>query len=382
MKNKRWLACVLCVGLVAAAMAGCSGKDNGESTASTAVTLASSAASTEDSSGEEETPLQGAEVPAGMYLSEMTGEPIDQELMAQRPIAVMVDNEITALDHYATAEADVVYEIMNSTANDRITRLMCLYKDWKDIPQIGSIRSTRPTNILLFPEWNAVLCHDGGPYYVNYYFHDWTPHFSGFSRVQNGKPYEYTEYVLKGDVEARLRNTNISDTYDEYRLSDDSHFTFIPWGLELHLEEEFPDEAKTASVVDLSGAFWHNKSRLEYNEETGTYDYYDYDKLHVDAEDDEVMTFKNLLIQRCGFLQLDDGGYLVYYTENVTEPEAGYYCTNGYMREIYWTKPGPMEATRYFAYNDAGELEEITINTGKTYIALIPDDTWGDIIIK
>ena len=35
-----------------------------------------------------------------------------------RPIAVMVDNEKVALKHFGTAEADIVYEMMNSTAND------------------------------------------------------------------------------------------------------------------------------------------------------------------------------------------------------------------------------------------------------------------------
>ncbi|MBR0164175.1 MAG: DUF3048 domain-containing protein [Lachnospiraceae bacterium] len=381
MKKANRIGRALVAGLMVIMIAGCSSRGGAEDTSGEEVTL-----STETSQEEapEETPVteEGSPVPDGMYLSEMTGEPIDLALRDQRPIAVMVDNEITALDHFGTAEADVVYEMINSTLNDRVTRLMCLYKDWKEIPQIGSIRSTRPTNILLFPEWNAVLCHDGGPFYVNYYFHEWTPHYSGFSRVQNGKPYEYTEYVLKGDVEARMNNTNVTENYDEYRLSDESHFTFIPWGLEIHLEERFPQEAKKAEVIDLAGAFWHNKSLLEYNAETGTYDYYEYGRLHVDAEDDEPMSFKNLLIQQCDFYQFDDSGYLVYYTEKVEDPLPAYYITNGYMREIFWTKPDPMEHTRYFAYNDKGELEEISINTGKTYIAIVPEDSWEDIEIR
>ena len=86
-------------------------------------------------------------VPEGQYLSELTGLPINKDLEMQRPIAVMIDNEIKALPHYNTAGADIVYEMMNSTANDRITRLMCIYKDWEDLPQTGSIRSVRPTNI-------------------------------------------------------------------------------------------------------------------------------------------------------------------------------------------------------------------------------------------
>ncbi|MBQ2115676.1 MAG: DUF3048 domain-containing protein, partial [Lachnospiraceae bacterium] len=95
---------------------------------------------------EETTEEAEEETREGMYRSELTNEWIDESLKNQRPIAVMVDNESTALPHYGVTEADVVYEIMNSTANGRITRLMCVVKDWGNIKQFGSIRSTRPTN--------------------------------------------------------------------------------------------------------------------------------------------------------------------------------------------------------------------------------------------
>ncbi len=68
----------------------------------------------------------------GMYRSELTNEWIDESLKDQRPIAAMVDNEKTALPHYGLSQyADVVYEMTNSLANDGITRLMVLVKDWE-----------------------------------------------------------------------------------------------------------------------------------------------------------------------------------------------------------------------------------------------------------
>lgn len=120
-----------------------------------------------EESGEEATPEE--EIRDGMYRSELTNEWIDESLRDQRPIAVMVDNESTALPHYGVNSADVVYELMNSTANGRITRLMVIVKDWANIEQLGSVRSTRPTNFLLAAEWNAILCHDGGPFYNDEY---------------------------------------------------------------------------------------------------------------------------------------------------------------------------------------------------------------------
>ena len=70
---------------------------------------------------------------ANMYRSELTNEWIDISLKNQRPVAIMVDNEKAALPHYGLTEADIVYEMMNSTANGRITRLMAIVKDWGKI---------------------------------------------------------------------------------------------------------------------------------------------------------------------------------------------------------------------------------------------------------
>ena len=79
----------------------------------------------------------------------------------------MVDNEKTALLHYGLTQADIIYEMQNSTMNGGVTRFMCIVKDWDSITQFGSIRSVRPTNFMIAPEYDAVVIHDGGPYYID-----------------------------------------------------------------------------------------------------------------------------------------------------------------------------------------------------------------------
>ncbi len=153
------------------------------------------------------------EVKEGFYKSELTNEWIDESLKNQRPMAIMVDNELTALDHYGlNASADVVYEIMNSTENDRVTRLMVIVKDWTKLTQFGSIRSVRPTNFMLAAEYNAVLLHDGGPYYINDYIDKgYAPNISGsFARFSNGKPTEFTEYITYD----KYTNPSTGKSYD------------------------------------------------------------------------------------------------------------------------------------------------------------------------
>lgn len=301
-----------------------------------------------------------------MYYSELTGLPVSKDIENQRPIAVMVDNDERALKHYGISEADVVYEMMNSTVNNRITRLMCVYKDWQNIDQIGSIRSTRSTNPMLAAEWNAVLIHDGGPYYINTYLSQpWARHLSGsFTRIKNGKATEFTEYVVAGEAASRINKAGYSISYDDYKDKDETHFNFGKVNLSYGV-----------SVADIKLPFPHNGSELKYNAKTNTYDYYEYGEIHKDAEDDEVLSFTNVILQDVTFSQLDENGYLIY---NVIGEGNGYYITGGYAIPIFWRKASETDITRF--YNS--DNEEITINAGKTYIGLVPDDSWDQLSIN
>ena len=311
-------------------------------------------------------------LPEGMYRSELTNEPIDESLKDQRPIAAMIDNEITALPHFGMNEADVVYEIMNSTKNGRITRFMALVKDWEKIEQLGSIRSVRPTNILLAAEWNAVLCHDGGPFYIDAYLaNDYADHFSGiFSRVDNGKAREYTEYIMPGDLDKAFENSKVSKEYNEYYPG--AHYQFASVADPI----TFEDNADALEASKIEFPFDHNGSYLEYDEETGLYNYFEYGDPHLDGATDEQLCFKNVLIQYCTFHQYDENGYLIF--NCIDQGKSAYYVTNGKAIQCTWTKTSDADVTRY--YDKDGN--EITINTGKTYVAFVPDDNWSELVIK
>lgn len=384
--------------MLAATIIGCGG-NGGNTSAPTEVTIEEPAVQTQAEASTEAEPEETEvltprgeplEVPEGMYLSELTGEPISEEIKNQRPITAMVDNEKVAMPHFGLAEADIVYELLNSVGeNDmknniytyRITRLMPVVKDWGQIKRLGNIRSARPTNILLSNEWNAVLCHYGGPFYNDDYFaKPYAKHFSStFTYVTRSQKSWYNAYIVEGDLDSgqNFGAGKVSREYDEHRIEDESHFSFTPYGTVIRLEEEFPDEAVKCSEISLP--FTHNKSKLKYNESTETYDYYVYDSIHKDGEDDQVLSFKNLLIQDCTMTILDKNGYLVYNV--ISSAREGWYVTNGYARKIWWIKPSDTDHTRYYAQNEDGELEEIDINTGKTYIALVPSDSWDKVEI-
>ena len=117
---------------------------------------------------------------------------------------------------------------------------------------------------------------------------------------------------------------------------------------------------------------------LKYNEKTETYDYYEYGNAHVDPQhNNAVLTFENVILQDCSFSKLDDNGYLIYNV--IGSGDNGYYLTKGKAVPVSWIKSGETDITLFL---DQETGEQIEMNTGKTYIALVPSDTWDEVAIQ
>ena len=322
----------------------------------------------------EEPVVEVVEVPEGFYRSELTNEIISEDLKDQRPIAVMVDNDKRALPHFGLTQADVVYELMNSTANKEITRFMCLVKDWDAITQFGSVRSLRPTNILLANEWNAIICHDGGPYHNEPYLAlPATDNISGyFGRVNNGKPREFTEYILTGEIQKYADRLGIETSYNEHYAG--AHYQFADEANVQNLEEIYPEFAKSAEFIDLP--FPNNQSELKYNAEDGLYYYSEHGGPHLDAQNgNKQLAFKNVILQRVTYNQLDENGYLIF---NCIGEGSATFITNGKRVNCTWKKNGDTDPTRYYD----GMGNEIKLNTGKTYVGFVADQRWEELVIN
>lgn len=368
--KKRLLIALLCMS-ACVVFAACGSKDK-ETTVDEPVTAEIIPIEEPVTTAEEESAEEEEALPDGMIYSELTGLPIDKSLEKQKPIAALVDNESKALPHFGLNTADIIYEMVNSTANDRITRLMVIYKDWGNIEQLGSIRSIRPTHIWIAGEYNAVMCHDGGPFYIDTYLsHDYAQHFSGiFSRVNNGKAREFTEYIVKGDLDKAFEKSSYSTEYDDYY--EGPHFKFSTQSKQIELD------GSDAKDINLSAAFKHNKSELKYDDASGLYTYYEYGKVHADGKTGEPLTFKNVILQSAGLFQLDKNGYCAYEILGGSGKGEGYYITNGKATKITWEKTTENGITHFFLENG----EEITLNAGMTYVALVPDDYWSDITLN
>ena len=382
--KKKCLVGVLSACLIfASILGGCSGKEEENTTAPISLDAPSQNDTIDEVSDDEVSIDPGVDksqyyvtatpAPEGKAYSELTGLLIDEDIKNQRPLAIMVDNEKTALAHYGLNDCDIVYEMVNSTLNDHITRLMCIIKDWEGIERLGSVRSTRVTNCYLAGEYNAILCHDGGPYYINEYVNKKEiDHLSGvFSRISNGKPREFTEYVTGSDLQKYIINSDsISREYNEFYTED--HFNFAPKkAMELN---DYTSERTASDKIELP--YKHNGSKLFYNSDTNKYEYYEYGDYHKDAVTNEVLTFDNVIIQKAHMGVYDEHGYMVF--DIVYNNGVGYYIADGKCVDITWEREGLIDNT---IFKDASG-EPVVLNAGKTYIAIVPEDDWDDVVIQ
>ena len=169
-------------------------------------------------------------------------------------------------------------------------------------------------------------------------------------------------------MQQRFANSHYSTTYNEHYQGE--HFKFAAG------EVNFDDRSDAIAANTIELPFKHNGSTLKYNEDTKTYDYYEYGSAHKDADTNAQLTFQNVIIQDTTFAELGEG-YLIY--NAIDTGRSGYYITEGKAIEITWSKTSENGITHYY---DKKSGEEIEINTGKTYISLVPSDGWSKLVIK
>lgn len=323
----------------------------------------------------------------GMVKSSLTGEWIDGDLENQRPIAVMIPNENACLPHYNISNADILYEC---NVEGNMTRLMAIFKDWKDLDRIGNIRSCRDYYVYWAKEWDAIYCHIGGPFYILDIINDpTTDNITGavlatdssqtkglvdaaFFRTDDRKA-PHNAYTSGDRIESAIQKLNYSETYTDNYVGN--NFTFASASSPNTLEQY--SNALTANKIDLASAYIMTKTYFEYNEEDGLYYRFQGmqsgDQKHIDGATNEQLAFKNIIVQFTHYETRDASGYLGFQCHDTTKD--GWYFTNGKGIHVTWEKTSDYGPTKYYDENG----NEIVLNPGKTNICIVEDGKTFDV---
>ena len=340
---------------------------------SSSVSSQSGSSSAEASSDEGEQFTDDTHPPeAGMVRSLLTNEWITEEAAALRPIAVMTPNESAAIPHYNLSKASVIYE---ANVEGRMTRMLAIYEDWKDLDKIGNIRSLRTYYGFWALEWDAFIVHWGGPFFINELIDKPdVEHLDGAKGIDSSGFFRSTDredphnsYASGPALKSLIQDKGYSLT--DRGLKDPRHFQFTSRSKPNTLEQY--SDCQKATLVDMSSCYPLTRCYFEYNEEDNLYYRYQHlsgtaDGPHLDTVTGEQLTFSNLLVQYTKHEELGEG-YLAFQCHDTTRD--GWFFTNGKGIHVTWEKNSDFGATRF--YDDTGN--EITLNTGKTMILIVED---------
>ena len=99
----------------------------------------------------------------GYVRSVYTNEWIPAEQSVVRPIAVMMPTDKVAQPSYGISNADILYEIMEE---GEISRQMAVISNWTGLSKIGNVRSCRAYYLPEATEWDPIIIHFGGVFYM------------------------------------------------------------------------------------------------------------------------------------------------------------------------------------------------------------------------
>ena len=318
---------------------------------------------------EDEVPLATIDPHEGMVKSKYTGTWIKEELQNNRPYAIMFNNIKAASPQSGTSYADIMYE---AVVEGGITRMMGIYTRFPS-NKIGSIRSARPYFVSIAKEYDAIYIHVGGS-------NDAKNKIASLEVADidgtnsSGVGAIYRDSSARAPHNAFTTATRISDTIKQkgfrtiYQGKENNHFSFN----DKFTEIIGSNLCKKVSIYFSS----YTQPYFVYNDTNKKYLRYQFGKSHIDKNTGKQLAFTNIIIQYVNEWTLDEAGRQA--MDIYASTGKGLYITGGKYEEITWTRN---EDRLTMQYKDAsGNL--LTVNPGRTYIALVPMENRMKTIIN
>lgn len=314
-------------------------------------------------------PTKAVEGHEGEVRSSLSGLWIPKELANKRPYAIQFSNFKTVKNQWGISQADIVYEAL---VEGGITRLLGIGENYSG-DRIGSTRSSRHYFVSIADEYDAIYIHYGKTKYATAKIKE-----LGINNLDGetgiGTTVFYRDNTMKAphnaftSLDRILKGIEKKGYRTEHPEGYKPHYTFF---------EEDTDLTGGSPAVKVEINFSsYNMPYFEYKAEDKLYYRSQFKAAHLDANTGKQLAFKNILVQFVKEWDIDKNDYQTMDLENASG--SGYYITNGSMVPITWKKK---ESDRWMRYYDA-DGNELTINPGKTYIALFPKDRTKDVIVK
>ena len=304
-------------------------------------------------------PPVSSEVKPVTYINPLTGlDGLDKETALQRPVAIMVNNISVAQPvQTGLTKADIIYE---TEVEGGITRLLAVFKDFKNVSKVGTVRSARYDYIDLAMGHNAIYAHHGQDnYHAPAHLKDIDRIIvgtnNGGQRQSNGLALEHTLYANGDKIWNSIKKQGINTTLKSMAE---------PWMSFSDGETPVTFTDKCLSVtVPFSYSY---KTTFKYNNETGRYTRYFNNVERKDYNTKESVTVKNVFVLNTTITSYpgckDGKGHR---KVRLTSGD-GYYCVNGTYIRIKWSKGASSNSFKFTKYDGS----QLTVNPGNSWVCI------------
>lgn len=305
----------------------------------------------------------------GEMISFLTGLWVPVEVGTKRPLAIQFSNFTTVSDQWGISQADIVYEAL---VEGGITRLLGIGENYSG-ERLGSVRSARHYFASFADEYDAIYIHYGKTKYAKSKLKELgLDNLDGETSIGNTVFYRDKTMKAPHNAFASIDRINEGITKKKYRRDYQEdykpHFSFYKEDTDI-----VSNTAARTVTIKFSSQY---KPWFEYNPQEKLYYGFQFKTTHKDANTGKQLSFKNIIVQFVKEWNIDKNGYQTMDLENASG--TGYYITNSKAVEITWKKN---EKNRFMRYYDAAG-NELTINPGKTYIAVFPVKRTKDVIFE
>jgi len=303
----------------------------------------------------------------------------------QRAVAVMVNNISACRPQSGLSQASILVE---TKVEGGITRFVALFEDYKNLDDVGPVRSGRDQFWQLVMPYDVLYCHIGRSaitqtYIDTFEYNDRDLDGNSLSfiyrRNRPGKATEHTAYtnaeLLQEAIDKGGYDMNF--TYDE-PIWDFVDYDIVPGG-KRELNGSEPGPADQIQIVH-SQAY---RTYFQYDKASGKWLMSQYNGTKgvveptVDENNGKQLAFDNVFVLVADITTYpypggNPKGDPNYQKLDLSYGDKGiYFSGEGYER-IRWFKGGAPDALRF---TDRDE-KPIEINCGKTYIAFVDSDEW------
>jgi len=304
--------------------------------------------------------------PALNAVNPLSGLPIEEEKIRNRPIAIVLSNEPAALPMNGVSQADILYEYL---VEGGITRMMAVFQDITDVPTVGSIRSARHYTVQIAESHDALFFHAGGSPLAISEIRD--RGITNFDEVYGTRRNVFFRNRTRIDGR-RLENlhslvtTNarIAEWIPKYEVRTE-HNANYEQGF-IFSDDATPTTGRPATefTIRYSGA---KMSAFSYNETNNVYHLRQFSRDFTDANNGDRVGFRNILVMKTSVTGVpgDSAGRRDIVTVGSGD---GYFINGGRYIEIKWSR---VDKASPFVYTHLDGIP-LELGRGATFIAIIP----------